>query len=188
MRTNKLLIFVGVCLLIAAAAVLLWWQLGIQDAAQKAESYVHIIRTQTPEPQSAVPEKRQDNTMAALSIDYTDFVGILEMPGYGLSLPVCEDWGETAKYSCRFSGSIYDRSIQIGATTQKGQLDFYRDLSVGDAVYFTDMEGNRFSYEITDIRYQRHADQAALQQKNADLTLFIQNIYAMEYIILFCNN
>ena len=96
-------------------------------------------------------------------------------------------WGSAGKYPCRFSGSIYDGSLQIGATTQQGQYDFYREISVGDAVLFTDMEGNRFSYTVTDIRYEKHADQAALQREDAALTLFIKNIYAFSYIIIYCN-
>ena len=49
------------------------------------------------------------------------------------------------------------------------------------------MEGNRYSYTITDLRYEQHADQAALRQKDAALTLFIKNVYAFDYLILYCN-
>ena len=64
---------------------------------------------------------------------------------------------------------------------------FYREISVGESVLYTDMEGNRFSYTGKDIRYEKHADQAALQKADADLTLFIKNIYAFEYIVVFCD-
>ena len=52
-------------------------------------------------------------------------------------------------------------------------------------LYITDMTGNRFSYTVTDIRYSNHADNDALYNK-ADLTIFVKNIYALEYIILHC--
>ena len=77
--------------------------------------------------------------------------------------------------------------MQIGATTQKGQFDFYRELSVGDTVVYTDVEGNRYTYVITSLRYEKHVDQAALQQKKTPLTLFIKNVYSFEYLIVFCD-
>ena len=184
---SRVFLWVGIVLLVATAVALLLWQSGIHSAQKKVAAYVSTIGTLIPEPQGAVLEERSNNTMATLSLDGTNFVGILEMPKYGSSLPVAADWGKVTKYPCRFSGSIYDRSMQIGATTQAGQYDFYRDISVGDSVLYTDMEGNRFSYTVKDIRYEKHADQATLQKEEAALTLFIKNIYAFEYIVIFCD-
>ena len=177
----------GAGLMIVAIAILLGWQWRIRSFQQRLEEYVHTLRTLMPEPQGAYPEERRDNTMAVLSLDGTDFIGILEMPVYGSALPVCAQWGNSSKYPCCLRGSIYDGTMQIGATSQKGQYDFYREISVGDTVFYTDMEGNRYSYEVTDIRYERHADQVALQKKEAALTLFVKNEYALEYVIIFCN-
>ena len=187
LRTDRLCLLMGACLLVAAAIVLVFWLWGMHTAQQKAEGYLSTIRTLIPAPQGAALEERRDNTMPVLCIDGTNFAGILEMPKFGASLPVCADWGAVAKYPCRLGGSIYDRTMQIGGTSQKGQYDFYREISVGDAVFFTDMEGNRFSYTVSDIRYEKHADQTALQAEDAALTLFIKNIYAFEYIIVFCD-
>ena len=184
---RKVLIIIGVCLLVAATVLLFAWQWNIHTSEQKAKEYVSVIRELIPEPQGAVPEERRDNTMSTLSIDGTDFVGILELPRYESALPVCAEWGDPAKYPCRFSGSVYDRTMQIGGTSQKGHYDFYRDISVGDSVFFTDMEGNRFSYSITNIRYEKNADQSILLREDASLTLFIKNVYAFEYIIIYCN-
>ena len=184
---RRICMLIGACLLVAAVLLPIAWQWGMHASAQKMASYVQTIRMQIPEPQSAAAEVRGDNTMAVLSIEGTDFTGILEMPRYGSTLPVCADWGAVTQYPCCLSGSIYDGTLQIGGTSQKGQYDFYREISVGDAVYFTDMEGNRYTYAVTDIHYAKHADQAALQRKDAALTLFIKNMYAFEYIVISCN-
>ena len=125
--------------------------------------------------------------MPVLSLDGTDLVGILEMPLYESALPVRADWGEPTRIPRCLSGSIYDGSLQIGATSQPGQYDFFRSLSVGDSVFFTDMEGDRYALTISDLRYAKHADQEALQSRDAALTLFIKNIYAFEYLIVFCD-
>lgn len=184
---GRLFFLIGIALLAAAAVLLISWQWGIRTWDEKADDYVHTIRTIIPEPQGAVLEDRSDDTMPALALDGTDFIGILEMPLYDSVLPVGNSWGQSDRYPCRFSGSIYDGTMQIGATSQAGQYDFFREISVGDPLYFTDMEGNRYAYEVKNLRYEKHADATALMREDAALTLFIKNIYAFEYIIVFCD-
>ncbi|MBO5726480.1 MAG: hypothetical protein J6S00_05420, partial [Clostridia bacterium] len=70
---------------------------------------------------------------------------------------------------------------------QKGQYAFYSEISVGDTVLFTDMSGNQYTLYVTNLRYQKHADKAALERENAALTLFIKNVYDFEYLIVSCD-
>ena len=190
MKLKKRSLFQNICLsagivmMAAALVTLLFWQWNIRASAKAAAEYTQTLRALIPEPQGAVPEQRQDNAMAVLCLSGRDFVGILEMPRFDSALPVGADWGSSSRYPCRFSGSVYDRSIRIGATSQPGQYDFFREISVGDSLFFTDMTGNRYSYTVTDIRYTKHADP---ESREADLTLFIHNVYAFEYIQIYCS-
>ena len=184
---QKICIFLGICLLIGAVVILALWSWNIHHSQKKVTYYVSTLQALIPEPQDVVPEERRDNTMSVLSVDGIDFAGLVEFPQYGSTLPVCAGWGKTSQYPCRFSGSIYNGTMQLGATTQKGQYDFYRELSLGDTVSFTDVEGNRYTYTITSLCNAKHADQTSLQQKDAALTLFIKNIYSFEYLIAFCD-
>ena len=184
---QKICMLLGICLLAGAVVTLALWNWNIAQSEKQAPYYVQTLRALIPEPRDAVPEERRDNTMSVLSVDGADFVGILALPGHASALPVCADWGQISQYPCRFGGSIYNGTMQIGATTQKGQYDFYRELSVGDTVIFTDVEGNRYTFAITSLRYEQHADQAALQHGKAPLTLFLKNIYSFEYLIVFCD-
>ena len=184
---RKICILAGICLLVGAIVMLALWRWNINNSEKRGQYYVQTLQSFIPEPQNAIPEERRDNTMSVLSVDGTDFVGLVELPHYESALPVCARWGKTTQYPCRLSGSIYDGTMQIGATTQKGQYDFYRELSVGDTVIYTDAEGNRYTFAITSLRHEKHADQAALQQKKAPLTLFIKNIYSFEYLIVSCD-
>ena len=184
----KMCAIVGGLMLASALATLLYWQWNINHSQKQASVYVETLRTLMPQTQNAVPEERRDNTMSVLPVDGVDFVGIVELPRYGSILPVCGNWGRTSQYPCRFSGSIYDGSMRIGATTQKGQYPFYREISVGDSVVFTDVEGNRYTFQVAAMRYEKHIDQAVLQRQEAALTLFVKNIYSFEYLIIFCEN
>ena len=183
----KICVFIGGAMLTLGILVLICWQGYIHSWIQKSEKYVENLHALMPEPEGTVPEERRDNTMPALSVDKMDFIGILEMPQYGSTLPICADWGHVIQCPCKFSGSIYDGTLQIGATSQKGQFDFYREISVGDTVLFTDVEGNRYTYTVTNLQYEKHADQTALNRKEASLTLFIKNVYDFEYLIISCD-
>lgn len=183
---RKIIVILGVLFLVTAMCVLLVWQGGIYLSKAQAEKYVEIIKRTTPESTGGVPAVRRDNTMSTLYVDGNDFIGVLEMPKYGCILPVGGEWGKVSKFPCRFDGNIYERNMQIGATTQKGQYEFFREITVGDSLLFTDMEGNLYTYSVSDIRYTNNADRAYLESEEADLTLFLKNIYAFEYIVVFC--
>ena len=185
--TQKICVFAGILLLIVAGVVTFLWQRNLTLSRQQNQIYVQTLRQLIPEPRGAALESRSDNTMPVLSLDGTDFVGILEMPRYGSALPVCGDWGNLSQYPCRFSGSVYDGSLRIGSTSQPGHYDFFKEISVGDSVYFTDLAGNQYAYTVTDLRYAKHADEAAFQRADGQLTLFIKNVYAFEYLMVFCN-
>lgn len=184
---QKLCVVIGVALLLTAAVTLVCWRWSISNSEKRAKSYVEALESLIPPPQNAVLEERRDNTMSVLSIDGKDFVGTIELLRYGSKLPVGADWGDPSKYPCRLGGSIYNGTLQVGATTQKGQYDFYRELSVGDEVDYIDVEGNRYSFEIKSMRYEKHIDQNELAQEGYPLVLFVKNIYSFEYLLVFCD-
>lgn len=184
---GEIYVVIGACLIVSAASLLFFWQRNIQSSAEKMQTYVYTIRALIPEPQGAILEVRGDNAMSVLSLEDNDFIGLLELPRYGALFPVGAAWGRSNEYPCCFEGTIYEGTMQIGATSQRGQFDFYREISVGDELLFTDMMGNQYTYEIKEICYEKHADEEALGRKDAALTLFIKNIYGFEYIVVFCD-
>lgn len=185
---SKICIIIGVSLIIVSVLLLSVLQGNIYFSVIKRQEYVKTIQSLIPTTHGSVLEEQNNNSMSVLSLEGVDFVGLLAMPKFNSVLPVGAQWGKSIKYPCKFNGSIYDRTIQIGATTQKGQYDFYHEISVGDDVLFTDMVGKVYSYEISNIRYDTHIDQTSLTASNSDLTLFIKNIFDFNYIIISCCN
>ena len=126
---QRVCVSVGIGLLAAGVLLLVLWQGSIRTAQTQTAEHVHTLRTLMPEPQGTALQARYDNTMATLTLDGTDYIGILEMPQHGSALPVSAAWGKPNRQPCRFDGSLYDGSLMIGATSQKGQYDFYRAIS-----------------------------------------------------------
>lgn len=176
----------GIILILSAMVWLILWQTSAQKNTEKIQAYVDMLFELIPDPQASVLEPRTNNTMPSLNVKNENFVAIIEVPLNTASFPVGASWNTNNKYPCRYDGSVYDGTLIIGTTNHKGQFDFIKEITVGNVLYITDMTGNRFSYTVTDIRYSNHADNDVLYNNETDLTIFVKNIYALEYIILHC--
>ncbi len=186
-RLHQICITCGCLMLASAMLLMVVWQISLHVTTEKARRDTETILQLIPEPQSAVPESRSNNTMASLAVDGTDYIGLLSFPMFDSILPVRAEWNKGLPAPCWYDGSVYDGSLIIGTSNQKGQYTFCQEINVRDVLYFTDMTGNRYTYEVTDVRYREHADDQILRNTEADLTLFIKNMYALEYVILYCN-
>ncbi len=169
---RKLCLAVGICMLLGALTALLYWQWNVRYSQAQAAHYVQILEEWIPMPQNALLEPRLDNTMATLSIDGVDFVGMIEMPRYHSVLPVCGSWGSAGKYPCRFSGSVKGKNLVIMAHNYTSHFGGVGRLSAGDQVIFTDMDGTVWNYTVVakDI-----LEPEAVEEMTAgeyDLTLF----------------
>lgn len=178
-------IVIGCGLISCSVIMLVCRQVLIYVSVEKATQYVSILRTLMPDPEPAVPEKQINDCMPVLSVDGIDFIGILEYPQYNSCLPVCAKWGETDFFPCRYTGSVYDGTMIVRSTNQKGQYPFAQDINISDFFYFTDMVGNQYSYRVSEILHRNHADKEILYDNDADLVLFIKNNYAFEYTIIY---
>lgn len=184
---GKAALLLGILLIVGSLALLLWWQISIGNAAHRMDTYVAKLTERMPAPEPAILEERADNRMPSLRVDGNDFIGLLEFEGMAKVFPVGGDWSGNGQFPSRYWGSIYDGSLVIGASNQRGQINFAKALMNGDRVFLTDMTGNRYSFYITDIFYRKQADNEDLISEESDLTLFVKNIYGFEYIIIRCN-
>lgn len=184
---RSICLIIGIVLILLSMSLLIFWQSGIKRNAEALSVYVQTLEELIPEVQSAVVEPRVNNAMPSLNVYGNNFIAILELPANDASLPVGALWSVMDAYPCLYTGSAYDGSLIVGTSNQKGQFDFVKEISVGNAVYVTDMTGNQFSYKVTDIQYCDHADNQTLSSDSDDLTIFVKNIYAFEYIIIRCS-
>ena len=102
------------------------------------------------------------------------FIGILEIPAIGLYLPIISEWSD---YSlsiapCRYTGSVYKNDMIIAGHNYNSHFASLNSLSQGDSVYFTDIDGNVFQFEVAERETLQPTAVEQMQSGDWDLTLF----------------
>lgn len=189
MKRSAKIIFTLGCLLIAAGLALL---LILQVQTKQAQrSNGEIIQTMesllTARTTGAVDEERTVE-MPALELQGKDFIALLEIPAYGLKLPVCGEWDKSliSTHPCRFYGSAYNGTLVIGGSDRAEQFDFFDRIYTDATVKLTDMTGCTYTYTITRVDRSKTADADTLLDESSHLTLFVRDAQLPEYIILRC--
>lgn len=103
-------------------------------------------------PQTAAPEPLPAE-MAVTEIDGYEYIGFVSIPALELELPVMADWDYTRlrKAPCRYSGSYLTDDLVIAAHNYNSHFGRLSTLSIGDDVYFTDMDGNTHAYTASEL-------------------------------------
>lgn len=188
MRRNKLLLVVGLVLVAASIVCIIGMEVSAVLAQKEAARIVSRLETVMPKRHAGIKDALTNMTMPAFSVDGKDFIGVLEIPVLGRTLPVSSRWdtGTLGRYPCRFTGTAYDGSLIIGGSDRAGQFRGFDTLNVGATVTVTDMTGAVFTYEVKRIDRASHAGAEVLTRGEYDLVLFVQDAFAMEYIIVRC--
>lgn len=183
--TWKPLQILGILLVLAAAGVVL---LGAVNS-RRTKDIVLQLEQSLPQRFTGYEGIYTDAAMPVLQIGGEDFVGILDVPGFGVKLPVGGSWdsGKTGTWPCRFWGSAYDGSLVIGGSGQPGQLSFCEEIDMGDMLTFTDMTGAEFDYRVTWVERSESAQTQWLIQETCDLTVFARDPLSLEYIAVRCD-
>lgn len=173
------LMLAGLVLVLGSALVRHLWQTQASRLAGQIEALL-------PDRSVGVPEDYSSMDMPALSLDGQDFIGLVELPAYGIQLPLCGHWqpGKVGKYPCRLDGTLYNDSLIIGASAS--QLSCVKTVGHGDLVTVTDLQGAVYTYRVRNIRRADNADLSTLKREDARLVLFVRDLYTMEYIIVSC--
>lgn len=179
----------GILLIACSLGMLLFTLLHSQYTQKKTSEIIRKIEIVLPETTPGFPGDYADPVMPVLQVDAKDYVGLLKVPAYGLTLPIANEWSKFHVFSCpaRFYGSVYDNTMIIGGNDQTGQFDFFDRMNPGDHVRITDMMGTEFSYTVDRIDRAKSAEYEKLASGGYPLTLFVRNAYSAEYILVRCS-
>lgn len=127
--------------------------------------------------------------MPAKSEDGIDYIGILRIPSLNLELPVISDWSylNLKIAPCRYCGSAYLDNMSIAAHNYNSHFGLLKNLSEGDEILFTDMDGNRFNYEVVLIETPAPVVIDEIVDSGYDLSLFTCNLSGQARVTVRCN-
>ena len=158
MKHNKIrnaLVCSGLVLILGAVCLTGYNLLEERRAGHSAEDALAAIGTVSPAPQEETPLYQIDPNvpMPETTVNDIAYVGYLAVPALELELPVIT---RTTDYyltvaPCRFYGSAYTEDLVLGAHNYNSHFGRLKELRYGDEVTFTDMDGNRFVYEVANI-------------------------------------
>jgi len=126
--------------------------------------------------------------MSTVDINNTGYVGILNIPAIGLELPVIDVWNySNLNFApCRYSGTAYNGNFVICAHSYQTHFGKIGSLREGDTVTFTDIEGNKFEYEVLTTDVLNPTDIDEMLSEDYDLTLFTCNFSGKARITVRC--
>lgn len=187
-RKFPLLLVLGLCLVLAGVLSLAGLQLRLRAGAQESQKILEKLDAILPERTVGVPEAFLTPAMPVLEIDGVDCVAILDVPGFGVTLPVTAQWDtwKLTRSPARFYGSIYDGSLIIGGFDDPRQFGFCGQIQHGATITLTDTTGQEFTYQVARVDRAKSAEAQWLTDPTWDLTLFCHDLHAMEYIAVRC--
>jgi len=191
MKTKKIssMIALGICLIAVSLIMMIAFYVCGYIGAQQSHRIASKIQEILPETIAGMHENCLDTGMPVLETEGTDYVAILDVPAFGITLPVKEKWDSKKLFlsPSRFCGSAYDGTLVIGGSDNSWQFGFCDQIANGAMVTVTDMTGTQFAYAVSKVERSKHADSQWLKDTDCDLTLFCYNTFSMEYIAVRCN-
>lgn len=198
-------------LLIFAAIVLSGYNIWEERQAEKsaAQAMAHLEKTVVPmEPELEFHDWVSDGAVLTVeseveipdyilnpemdmpeeTIDGWDYIGILEIPALDLELPIISRWSYPALKiaPARYEGSAYQDNLVIAAHNYASHFGGIHELSLGDQVFFTDIDGNVFAYEVVVLETLKPTAIEQMCSGEWDLTLFTCTVDSRSRVTLRC--
>lgn len=180
-QKNKGIIWIRGGLLLIAAALCLTGYNRLESYQAKKRSN-EVLETMEKEGVEIAGINLPKDTMKMYSgaempkktIDGKEYIGILEIPSLGLSLPILAQWEEqNAVYApCRYEGSAYEDNMIIAGHNYRSHFASLKRLDLGAEIYFIDLDGTRFHYIVNSMETIEETNVEGMKSGEWELTLF----------------
>lgn len=200
MKTKLGIIFMilGVVLLISAL-LLVFYNFNENDNAQKASE--EMLQGVVDEVNQRIEEKNKgeasntalnpyDTEMTVVEIDGYKFIGYISIPKLeNLELPVMSEWNyDLLKMApCRYTGSAKSDDLVLLGHNYTSHFGKLSRLTGGDKLYFTDMDGNTFEYEVIGVELLSSTSIEEMTSGEYDLSLFTCDYSGNNRFTVRCN-
>ncbi len=187
-------------LLLAAALLLAAYNLRRDtEAKNSAEAVAETLAAQLVEVKTAAVAETEtvytpdyilnsEMDMPETAVDGQWYIGVLRIPALSLELPVISEWSyPSLKLApCRYAGSVYLNNMVIAAHNYTSHFGRLRELSQGDEVSFTDMDGNVFRYEVAALETLSPFANEEMTGGDWPLTLFTCTVGGQSRVTVRC--
>ena len=197
-RADIVIIAVGAVLILSALLLLTYNRCEDVRAGQEAESLLASVEAAISAQEMATPNKPEstealspplDPEMPVVTLDGYEYVGYVEIPTLGLKLPVMAEWDYTRLRiaPCRQFGSSRTDNLVIAAHNYDTHFGKLKELSKGDTVIFTDMEGIVSTYCIEKLETLSPDAVDTVLNSGYDLVLYTCTKGGKTRVTVFCD-
>ena len=173
-------------LFLAAALLLTLYNLYDQfRAGRAAQSAAAQMAQTTPEEGYPITPGME---MPTQRIDGREYIGLLGIPALGLELPILSQWSypNLKVAPCRYEGSAYTDDMILAAHNYPAHFGNLKNLRPGDEVTFTDVDGNRFRYQVVELEILQPTAVEEMEAGEWDLTLFTCTLGGQSRVTVRC--
>lgn len=191
------IVILGAVLILSALLLFLYNKHEANLAGQEAESLMADLESYISEqqPESAEAEDMEDSEltldpeMPVAIINGYEAVGYVEIPALELKIPVLSEWDyrRLKVAPCRQYGSSRTDDLVIAAHNYKRHFGRLKELSEGETVIFTDMDGIANIYSIAKIDTVDPYDVDTVLNSEFDLVLYTCTLGGKTRVTVFCN-
>ena len=158
-----------------------------EETASAAEQELAPETAELPEdisqdvPQNIPQDISQGNpaasSLSSWPVDGTEYIGVLEIPYFDLTLPVARDCNDyLLRFSpCRFSGTPEGKDLMICAHNYPSHFGRLNQSRMGLDVFLTTVDGTVYQYQVSNWEVMQMDEVGRMvsdETKDWDLTLF----------------
>lgn len=181
----------GAALLVAALSLFVWNRYEDNQAGNSIDEILPRLEEQIgTDGKDDTPDiNPYDTEMTEVEIDGYLYIGYVSIPSLGLELPVMSDWSypQLKIAPCRYYGSTKTDDLVIAAHNYTRHFGPIKNLSPGDNVYFTDMDGVTIAYEVVEVDTLNPTAVEEMTSSGYDLTLFTCTYGGQSRVTVRCN-
>ena len=153
---------------------------GLIEAAEERSAYAHDT--------DGTNTDTLDEEMPVVEIEGNGYVGYITIPALDIELPVMSEWDyeRLAIAPCRQFGSSRTDDLVIAAHNYRSHFGSLEELTAGDSVVFTDMDGIVNNYIVAETSVLQPTEVDAVQNSKYDLVLYTCTSSGATRFVVFC--
>ena len=178
-------IILGLLLLAAALLLVLYNYVDAYLAEKDSAFYENALEEQM---ETYVPDEDlmwdtyldsqdPDRKMPTIMVGEEEFIGVLEVPVYSLSLPVMSecDYKKLRRAPCVYSGTYYRNDLVICAHNYRKHFSNLKWIPVGSEIRLLAVDGAEYLYEVKELETLKPTavkEMTVPENREWDMTLF----------------